>query len=293
MEMKPELLLDLNCIIAEGPVWDEEKQALHFVDLLGNKLFTFAEGNLDVMEFDQNIGCACLRETGGLIAGMQHGLFFVDPLRQTIQQIADPEADRPNNRFNDGKVDPAGRLWAGTMSKDLDTGYGSLSPEGKLYCMDADLTWKAKLEQVTLSNGLEWSPDGTKFYYIDTPTGVVQVFDFDVSTGEISNGRVAIRIPADMGNPDGMCGDSAGNLYIALWGGACVSAWNPETGSLLDVIAVPAPNVTSCCFGGADMDELYITTASIGTDLDKHPHAGGIFRLKPGGLGRYVSRFKG
>lgn len=291
--MNAELLINTKSVIAEGPLWEEGTGSLYFIDLLGNRIYRYSDGKLLTMQLDQNIGCICLRERGGLLAGMQHGFYFIDEKRKTVEAIADPESDKPENRFNDGKADPRGRLWAGTMSKSLDTGYGDTSPQGKLYCLNADLTYQTKLEPVTLSNGLDWSPDEKTMYYIDTPRREVQAFDYEAESGDITNGRVAIHVPEGMGNPDGMCVDREGHLYVALWGGGCVSKWDPRNGALLDKIEVPAVNVSSCCFGGAKMDELFITTASIGTDLSQYPYAGGVFHIKPGSIGRYAYRFKG
>lgn len=289
--MKAELYLDAKCIIAESPLWDERSHTLYFADLLGNRLFWQRGGSLYSMPLGQNAGCVCLRRGGGLVAGLQHGFYFIDPEEQSLALITSPEADRPGNRFNDGKIDPEGRFWAGTMPKALDSGKGEAAPQGTLYRLDADLRCTARLGPVTLSNGLGWSPDGSRMYYIDTPTRAVQVFDFDGSTDTLGKGRVLIRVPEGMGNPDGMCTDSAGNLYVALWGGGCVGVWEPENGRLLGTIEVPAPHTSCCCFGGEGMDELFITSASIGTDLNEHPYAGGVFRAKPGARGLPTYRF--
>jgi sugar lactone lactonase YvrE len=159
--------------------------------------------------------------------------------------IADPEAHLPKNRFNDGKVDPAGRVWCGTMADD-----GATPRCGSLYCLDVDLSIRRVLDQVSVSNGIAWSGDARTMYYIDTATRAVAAFDFDVDTGHVSRRRDIIRFPDDAGLPDGMTIDRDEMLWIAHWGGWRVSRWNPQTGMMLQKIAVSASRVSSCCFGG-------------------------------------------
>jgi sugar lactone lactonase YvrE len=151
-----------------------------------------------------------------------------------------------------------------------------------LYSFDGKQVTKL-FDGVTISNGLTWSPDHKTFYYIDTPTRKVQAFDYDLATGQIANPRVAIRVGDTLGWPDGMTSDTDGNLWIALWGGAQITKWNPQTGQLLEQIPVPALQASSCIFGGKDMNELYITTARKGmsqADLQKYPLSGGLFKTE-------------
>lgn len=292
---KPRLLVNLNNLIGEGPCYDEKRRMLYWIDLLGNKIFSFSFWDSCVlkMELDQNVGCVAVREKGGLVAALQHGYYFVDMICEKTDKIGDPEHNKPKNRFNDGKCDCMGRFWAGTMSKDLDTGYGEYKPEGSLYCLYPDLNIEKKLDNVILSNGIGWSPDNSTMYFIDTPTSEITAFDYNRATGTIANKRTAVKIPAVMGMPDGMCVDSEGKLWVALWGGSAVTRWDPDTGILIETIQIPALNVSSCAFGGANMDELFITTASIGTNLSKYPGAGGLFTLKPGVTGIASAMFKG
>ncbi len=287
-----ELVVNAGCVIGEGPIYDADSRVLYWIDLIGNKIFSYdlLNARLTSLDLDQNIGCIALRQNGGMVAAMQNGFYFIDFKTGKLEQIANPEAEKTNNRFNDGKCDCMGRLWAGTMSKDLDTGYGYYKPEGSLYCLYPDLHVERKIKEVTLSNGIGWSPDNQTAYYIDTPTMTVAAFDFDSESGEIKNKRTAIKIPGNMGIPDGMCVDLEGMIWVALWGGFAVTRWDPKTGGLLEKIKVPAPNVSSCTFGGENFDELFITTASIGTDLSKYPDAGGLFRVHPevAGIETYV-----
>ncbi|MDO8685324.1 MAG: SMP-30/gluconolactonase/LRE family protein [Clostridiales bacterium] len=240
------------------------------------------------------MGCIVLRKSGGAVLALQHGFYFLDLITKKISLIADPESHLPANRFNDGKCDCAGRLWAGTLF--MDQNDSNAKNAGTLYCMDTDLSIRAALRDITISNGITWSPDNKIMYFIDTPTRQVAAFDFDYITGNIKNKRVVITIPESEGIPDGMTADIEGMLWIAQWGGSNVSRWNPYTGRLLDKILLPVSGATSCVFGGSELDELYITTARAGLneeDIIKQPHAGGVFRIKTGIKGLETFKFKG
>ena len=275
---------------------------------------------LTVMEMGEKIGCAVLCEEGGLIAATESGFWHVDFPDGKKQFLCDPEAHLPQNRFNDGKADPQGRLIAGTMTmnapadafenaslyrleaypKGTENTEPAIIPEGAESSSPAlipdgsensrpaiipdDSGYRAVrlLSGICLSNGLAWSADGRLFYHADTGKGTITQYAYDPETGSIGSGTVVIRIPRKLGFPDGMTIDEEGCLWIALWEGASVTRWNPETGKLLDTIPLPVPNVTCCCFGGPGMDELFITTASQDTDTARWPLAGHVFRAFPG-----------
>jgi len=199
------------------------------------------------------------------------------------------ENELPGNRFNDGKCDPRGRFIAGTMA------LAENDPAGSLYSFDGRSITKL-LSGITVSNGLTWSPDHKTFYYIDTPTREVRAFDYDIESGVIANSRVAVHVHESLGWPDGMTSDMQGNLWIAMWGGAQVTKWDPNTGRLLEQIPVPALNVSSCIFGGKDLNELYITSARKGMDepeLRRYPLTGGVFRLETNVEGMPTFEFTG
>ena len=284
--MKPELYITANCINAEGPVWDEASGTLYFIDVEAGKIFSYRDGKLTSWEAGEQIGCAVLREEGGMIAALKSGLYIVDFPNGGKQFLADPEADIPTNRFNDGKADPAGRLLAGTMALSSKAGD---PPTGALYRLEADGSVSKLIDQVYLANGLAWNADGSIFYFIDTTARTVTRYGYDLDTGRLSDPKVVIRVPEETGHPDGMTIDEDGNLWIALWGGGAVSKWDPETGRMLEKYELPVLNVSSCCFGGENMDTLFITTASQDTDMEKYPLAGNVFRMKPGVKGA-VSR---
>jgi len=276
--MSIELLFDTKEILGEGPMWDSRTQSMYWVDILDKRIY--CNGNV-LVQLDDLIGCIAPRKDGGLIlaiSGVDQRLGIasldLDSLKWTPLTTLDDEPS--NNRFNDGKCDPRGRFLAGTMDK------GEKDPLGSLYSFDGTIV-KKLLSDVTISNGLTWSPDYKTFYFIDTPTREVRAFDYDVETGAIANPRLAISIPAAFGWPDGMTSDRQGNLWVAMWGGAQVTKWDPNTGQLLEQIQVPAKNVSSCVFGGKNMDELYITSARKELDeatLTEYPLTGGLFRLQ-------------
>ncbi len=290
----PELVADAHCIIGEGPVWDERTGKLYFIDILGRSLYRLdGKTAKRLMEFDQSLGFVVLREKGGVIAGLQKGYYFADPATGRLEQIADPEPEREEGRFNDGKADPAGRVWGGTMPVSLDTGYGEAGPDSGLYCMDTDGSVKTMLTGVIQANGMGWTKDAKRFYFIDTQRHIVRGFDYDIERNDLSNGRVCVTVPPEEGIPDGMTVDDDGKIWVALWGGHAVARYDPATGRMRGKVELPAVNVTSCCFGGSGMDELYITTASLDTDMDRYPHAGGIFMIKPEVSGAFSYRYKG
>lgn len=275
--MKTELLFDAKATLGEGPAWDEKTQTLYWVDILEKRIYA---GTELLAELDEFIGCLAPRKNGNLILGKRAS--FVDFDIATSQQtVLASLSESATNRMNDGKCDPAGRLIAGTMDMN------EKDPVGSVYSFDGK-TARVLLNGVTISNGMAWSPNYKTFYYIDTPTRQVKAFDYDLKTGEIANPRVAFHVPAALGWADGMTSDVEGNLWIALWGGAQVTRWNPNTGQLLEQIHVPALQSSCPVFGGKDRNELYITSARVGmseADLTKYPLSGGLFKV--------VTKFEG
>ncbi|HLU21396.1 SMP-30/gluconolactonase/LRE family protein [Lederbergia graminis] len=292
MQYEVELVVDERAILGEGPTWDSEKKVLYWVDILGRKIHCYdpTTQNTKTITLDQYVGAAVPNTTGGLVLALQHGFYSIDLETEELTPIHDPEEHLPNNRFNDGKCDAAGRFWAGTMS---------LSDEanvGNFYRLDVDHKVNKMVENVTTSNGIAWSPDNKTMYYIDTPTCEIVAYDFDLETGSISNKRVAIKHPKERGFPDGMTIDAEGMLWVATWSGAQVCRWNPHTGELLESVKIPSPLVTSCCFGGDNLDELYITTARVGLNektLEQYPHAGSLFKIKTNVKGQPMHPFRG
>ena len=228
---------------------------------------------------------------GGVVAALRDGFAFIDTDTAEVSPICDPEEDKPESRFNDGKCDPAGRFWAGTCSETCD-----VAGAGSLCCLDADLQTRKALDNLTIANGLAWSPDRKTMYYIDTPTFEVWAFDYDLETGEIRDRRTAVPVPEDAGFPDGMTIDAEGMLWVAHWGGSRVCRWNPDTGEKLGEVRLPVQNVSSCVFAGESLDTLYITTSRLGLEeeaLKDQPLAGGLFCVTPGVPGTPTDAFAG
>ena len=275
--MKAELIFDAKATLGEGPVWDAKSQTLYWIDILEKRIYT---GTQVIAQLDKFIGCLSLRPGGNLLIALSEveGLSSLVNLQvdSSQQGVLATMSEAANTRFNDGKCDPAGRFLVGSMDMN------ETDPIGSVYSFDGKQVTKL-FGGVTISNGLTWSPDHKTFYYIDTPTRKVQAFDYDLATGQIANPRVAIHVPDSLGWADGMTSDTDGNLWIALWGGAQVTKWNPHTGQLLERIPVPALQTSSCIFGGKDMNELYVTSARKGmseADLQKYPLSGGLFKIE-------------
>lgn len=290
--MRAELFSDYRCNLGEGVSWDPATRMLSQVDILERKLhrMKLPGGKVESFSFPEFIGCAVSRASGGYLVALQNGIHAYDPKTGQLEFWEDPEADKPDNRFNDGKCDPAGRFWVGTMS------LSGKKAKGSLYCLDRDRNLRTRLTDVHLSNGLCWDASRERMYFIDTPTRKVDCFDYDLLTGEISDRRSVVRFPESRGLPDGMTIDARGNLWIAEWDGACVSCWDPEQAQLLEVVDVPARRVTCCAFGGKNLDTLFITTANAGaTKKEKkaYPEAGGLFACQPGVIGVPADAFAG
>ena len=280
-----ETVVDRRSLVGEGAIWDARRQRLLWVDILGHLLFFYdpATGENRGINLLQAVGTVVPRAKGGVVVALHNGFARLDTETERMTPIADPEADLPGNRFNDGKCDPAGRLWAGTMAFD-----GMRDREqGALYCLDADGTVTRKLGRVSISNGIVWSADARTMYFIDTVKNDVRAFDYDLETGTIANERVTVRNDGD-GHFDGMTIDAEGMVWIALFGGGAVKRYDPETGQHLATIELPVTCVTSCAFGGPDLDQLYVTSASYrltAAELAEQPLAGSLFRAVPGACG--------
>lgn len=292
MNPRVDVVAEEHARLGEGAFWDWGKQVLYWVDIDNGRLHIHEPrtGRNRCLQVGGKIGTVVPIKSGGVLLALTHSLAAFNPETGELRRLASLEADIPENRSNDGKCDPAGRLWVGTMAPDEKPGGASL------YRFDADCSLRKVFSGVTISNGIAWSRDATKMYYIDTPTRQVNAFDFTLGTGEIRNRRVCIEIPESRGFPDGMTMDEEGMLWIALFGGHGVSRWDPTSGAMLDYIEVPARNVTSCAFGGADLDELYVTSGRIllsDVELAGQPEAGNLFRVKPGVRGVPLPAFAG
>jgi len=270
--MQAELIFDAKAALGEGPAWDSKTQSLYWVDILQKRVY---RGKDTLAQLDETIGCLAPSTNGALILGMHCAISNLEVGSGHVTILTPLDTEPATNRINDGKCDPAGRFLFGTMDMN------EKDASGSLYSFDGKKVTRL-LENIRISNGLAWSPDHKTFYYIDTPTREVKAFEYDLATGQIANPCVSIRVPESLGWPDGMTSDTQGNLWIAIWGGAQVTRWNPNTGQLLEQIPIPALQTSSCVFGGKDMNELYITSARAGmseSDLKKYPLSGGLFKV--------------
>ncbi|MBA3845334.1 MAG: SMP-30/gluconolactonase/LRE family protein [Planctomycetes bacterium] len=288
-----DLLIDAKAQLGEGPSWSVSRQALWWVDIFAHEihLTDVATRRDQSWKLPGRIGAVVERRSGGVAVAWQHGFAGFDPASGVFERWCDPEAHLPGNRFNDGKVDSAGRFWAGT-AVEVENG-----PKGALYRFDSGRRATAMVGGVGCSNGLAWSADDRTFYYIDTMASCIVAYAFDAERGELGERRVVAETPfSEHGYCDGMTIDVEGMLWVAHWGLGQVSRWDPKSGKRIGVIRIPAANTTSCCFGGAKLDELYVTTAAHGLDEQQRlaqPHAGGVFVVRPGVAGLPTTPFAG
>ena len=284
-----ELVLDAGAELGEGPRWDGEAGELVWVDIMAGAIHRFdpATGLDRSLTVGQPVGAANLRRSGGLVLALRDGIALLDEQRPTeLRWLAEIERDEPGTRMNDAACDPDGRLWAGTMDME------ERSPVGALYRVEPTGAVETTLRAVTVSNGIGWSPDGRRLYYIDSPRARLEVFDFDPAAGGVCGRRTVVQIAPSDGEPDGLTVDAEGCIWVALWGGWSIRRYHPD-GSLAGVVDVPAGRVTSCAFGGPTLDTLYVTTARPDEPDPRQPFAGGIFAVRPGVTGLPTSRFAG
>jgi sugar lactone lactonase YvrE len=267
--------------LGEGAIWDHEKNVLLWIDINGKKLNTYDPHNNEHKQIDlpKIPGTVVPESDESAIIALEDGIYRINRMTGQLSFLSKPDSLKVNERFNDGKCDRNGRLWVGTMKMNGKSG------NSHLYKYEKESGFKIMRDSVHISNGITWSLSGDKMYYIDTPTGKVVSFDFDNKSGSISNEQVSVMIPDSLGHPDGMTIDEEGKIWIALWGGHGVGRYDPVSGKLIGKIYVPVKNVTSCAFGGRNLDTLYITTAK--WNMDNYPDeqkalAGALFYTVPG-----------
>ncbi len=284
------LLYKTEAHLGEGPLWLVNTQELIWVDINKGEVHCLNTiTNKDTILYrGEKVSCVIsISDIAFLIADTNKIIKFNRASGESKTVLA-IDFQNQNIRFNDGKVDPNGKFWLGTMDMHV------VPHKGSLYQIDSTMHVSEMIQKVTISNGLAWSLDGKTMYYIDTYEQVVYAFDFNAKS-EISNKRIIIKIPTSLGVPDGMTIDSKGNLWIAMWGGFSVVCYNPNTGKIRKKIKVDAPHVTSCTFGGAHLDTLFITTAREGlsqSELEKYPLSGSLFSVKFGVCGFVANRFE-
>jgi len=247
-----EIAVRANAKLAEGPRWDAAARRLLWVDIEGCELHVLENGQDRAIGLDAMVGAAAPTNSGGVLVALADRLALLDLADESVRTLVRlPHG--PALRSNDGACDAAGRFWIGTMALDETPGAGAL------YRYDASL--ERVLDEVTLSNGIGWTRDATRMYYIDSPVQRVDLFDFELASGRVDNRRPFVSIDESDGIPDGLTVDDEGGVWVALYGGSCVHRYD-ESGHLDAVLEVPAKNVTSCCFGDGDGSSLFVTTAA-------------------------------
>ena len=274
--------------LGEGPLWHAGEGALYWVDIEADSFhrYSVGTGDKDTFAVGQPVGFLAFRSSGGLFLGLRDGLAIWDFGSGDYDLIHQPEKDRKNARFNDGKVDPGGRLWAGTLGHDEGSNLYRLDQDGTLHIMESG---------IGISNGLGWSPDREVMYYTDSSRGVIYKYDYDLVTGSIANRRNFVQVPAADGVPDGLCVDSEGFVWSAHWDGWRVSRYDP-TGKIERVVYLPVQRPTSCAFGGDQLNQLFITSAWTGLSEDERheqPLAGDLFKVSTTINGQNVNFFEG
>jgi sugar lactone lactonase YvrE len=269
---------------AEGPVWSESWGGLRWVDMLaGDVLSLSADGAVTRWHVGTIAAAIRPRRGGGAVIGVERGFALADA-DGTLTRLGDLWTDE-TVRMNEGACDPDGRFYCGSMAYDQRPGAATL------YRLDPDRSVHVVLEYVTVSNGLDWSPDGALAYYTDTAAHRVSVFDYDRDRG-LHARRVFASIPPEVGRPDGLTVDAEGGVWVALSGGGAVRRYTSR-GVLDEVIELPARKVTACTFGGPGLDELFITTSREGLAPDADPLAGSLFRAHVGVRGLPTREFAG
>ena len=278
-------------VLGESPIWSAAEQALYWVDIQAPAIHRLdpASGRVTTWTLDEPVGSIALRAQGGLLAAMKSGFHFFDPGTATLAPIADPEPHLPENRFNDGRCDRAGRFWAGTMSE------ASRDPVGSLYCLEPNLTVRLVRRGISVPNSLAWSPDSRVMYFADSHRRRIWAYDFDIDAGAIANERVFVNLDDHPGVPDGSTVDAEGCLWNAEHGGGRICRYAPD-GRLERTIGLPVTQPTCCIFGGPDLKTLYITTARENLSPDQlaaQPLAGAVFAIEAGVSGLPEPAFAG
>lgn len=297
--MKPELVLESRSFLAETPIWDSRKNILYWTDLFEGLVHEFdpVTGQDKFHSLGGMIGSAIPSDSGKLLCAMDDGLYLFDPESGSKTFLVAVEPGNPSNRLNDARCDAAGRVFASSVSKAYGTADYREDMLGSFYMVDKDLSVTRITAGINQYNGIAWSLDNKAMFVIDTHHMELMRYPYDLSVGVTGNATSAIRFPAEYGSPDGLLIDSEDKAWVFHWNGV-ITRWDLAAGTLLAVIPMPVPYVTCGGFGGDQMDELYITTshyAMTPEQMSTEPlcHAGSMFRLMPGVIGRPDNFYKG
>jgi sugar lactone lactonase YvrE len=280
--MRAEPITGPDAFHGEGPVWWEDWGGLRFVDLFAGDVLTLAGNGVERRHVGTVAAALRPRRDGGAVLALERS-FALEEADGALTVLPDVWNDA-TIRFNEGGCDPDGRFYCGSMAWDARPGAAAL------YRLDPDGSVELVLDGITISNGLEWSPDGSRVYYADTPTGRIDVFDYESASG-LTNRRQFVVIPSENGFPDGLTVDADGGVWVALYGGGAVHRY--DGGALDAVVDVPTPKPTACTFGGPGLTTLYVTTTRENLPPGSDPLAGALFALEPGVAGLPVRTFAG
>lgn len=290
--------VDVRCVdrtsalLGEGPIWSPRDNALYWVDILTPSVHCHhaTDGSNTETPLGAMASVAIPKATGGLLLATPGGLMTYDPANQQMALLAHPEAERRGNRYNDGKCDRRGRLWISSMDM------GAAANRGNLFRVDADGSWEKMDSGFTVPNGLGWSPDNTRMYFTDTFRRTIYEYDFDLLAGTITNRRPLITFGESDGKPDGLTVDALGCLWVAAWDAWHIARFSPQ-GRVMQRLRMPVARPTSCCFGGASLETLFVTSASVrlgAQALAAAPLSGSLFALEvPGVRGLPEATFAG
>lgn len=288
-----ECVLPWEATVGESPVWHPAEQRLYWIDIQGKQIHRFDPATRlnETFQLPEIVTCIALRAQGGLVLTLKKDFAFFDPATGQLEKISSVEQGLPDNRFNDGKCDPQGRFWAGTMdAKDWK------KPSGSLFRMDVDHSVRLMQPQVVCSNGSGWSPDGRTMYHTETFRYAVFAYDFEPLSGAISNRRTFAEIDRNSGGfPDGMTVDADGFVWSNLVGLGRIVRYDPD-GKVERIVQLPVPRATDCTFGGPSLNTLYITSARetmTPEQLKSAPLSGSLFAIDAGVSGLPSTAFAG
>lgn len=281
----------VDAALGEGAIWNHETNELFWIDIEGKSFNMLDPKTKQNRSFStaSHIGTVVPKSKDEALVALVDGIYTMNLNTGQTEVFADMKDVLTGCRLNDGKCDPAGRLWVGSMNWQQEKG------KADLFMIQNDRSVTTKIDSVTISNGIVWTKDKKTMYYIDTPTSQIKAYDYDNATGNISNERVAVEVSTDLGFPDGMTIDAEDMVWVGMWNGDAVIRFNPKTGELLQKIEVPAHNITSCAFGGDNLETLFITTAKLDMteeEAKKYPLAGSVFKVNPGVKGVKSNFFK-
>lgn len=280
-------VLTARARLGECPLWDADRQQLFWVDVYNHRVHQFdpATGQDRYFDVGDVVSAIVLTDGEPLLLALGNRLALLDLSTGELETLHQEDFPHPETRFNDGKCDPQGRFWIGSVSE--------ATGQAMLYRYDPDGSWQVMEQGLTISNGLGWSPDGSTFYLTDSALHQIYAYHFEATTGTIHHRRTLIDLSSEAVEPDGLTIDQQGNLWSALWNGWCVVCFSPTGQERLRMI-LPVQRPTSLTFGGSDLTDLYITSASVGLsqqEIQKGFYAGDLFRVAVPAIGLATQRF--